>query len=75
MLELIRKCKHCGREFTGTPLAFAENPFCASCLPARLEMVGGPARERAWRREGRYFVLKEEGARIPSSNGRARRRE
>jgi hypothetical protein len=36
MWERIQKCSFCGREVKSSALGFAENPYCAECLPERI---------------------------------------
>lgn len=54
MLERIRRCRHCGREIEGSPLAYEENPFCRVCLDERTR---AQAREGTLVRRGRYAVF------------------
>lgn len=37
MLEVVRHCRHCHREMNVTKGIYEQNPFCAECLPERLQ--------------------------------------
>ena len=60
ILEVIRRCPHCKRESTVSPLEWKENPFCHichNCLRERFEA----ARERigpvSFAQSGNYTLI------------------
>ncbi len=56
LLEVVQRCRYCGREMSVTASAYAESPFCAVCRPERVASAQPPRVE--WETRGRYSVLK-----------------
>jgi hypothetical protein len=55
LLERIQRCRSCGQEVNQSPLTFLENPFCDTCLKAKLprlkakwEKFVGASLENIW---------------------------
>jgi hypothetical protein len=58
MLEYIRRCKYCQLEMMDTsPLSYAENPFCMSCLEQRLTEGSEKNKNLSWAVNGSYMLL------------------
>lgn len=55
--ERIKRCRHCGREMSGTHLAYAENPFCEKCLDDRIKAAAIPNAANRWIRRGAFVRL------------------
>ena len=55
ILERVRRCHHCEREMKLSSQRYAENPFCAVCLPQRVKKAT-PARRPQWKLVGKYAV-------------------
>ncbi|KKL20617.1 hypothetical protein LCGC14_2453700 [marine sediment metagenome] len=55
ILEVVQRCRFCGREMTCSPLAYAENPFCADCYEERVRL-SAPSGPVEWTLEGNYFT-------------------
>jgi hypothetical protein len=70
ILARIQRCRHCGREMSGPPLEYQENPFCAICLPERISGAM-PLGGIQWRQEGNYVI--PEVAQTPPPNVHKRR--
>jgi hypothetical protein len=64
ILEVLRRCPHCGREVHVSPLAFEENPYCVVCLPQRLASAARPGHVE---RRGHYGVFIPRVPEKPSS--------
>jgi hypothetical protein len=56
MWERIRKCRFCGRQVPGSALGYAENPYCADCLAARVADATKDLELMTWHISGDYFV-------------------
>jgi hypothetical protein len=58
MLELIRRCKYCGKSMMSeSPQSFKENPFCGGCLMERMAKAALNAPTGKWVANGNHLVF------------------
>lgn len=55
IVEVIRRCPYCKRENPAPASAFAQNPFCATCLPERIQRAINELGPVTSKRVGRYI--------------------
>lgn len=64
MLELIVRCRHCGREHDQNPQGRRENPYCSKCVEDRLATIRRDGIE--WEIRGHYMVAIPSTRSVPS---------
>jgi hypothetical protein len=56
MMEVVQRCRYCGREMAVSASDYAESPFCEVCRPQRVAQAKPATVE--WELRGRYLSLK-----------------